>query len=89
MCLSSYTRVNGFEKELTGTPVDFDVFCVTIDDRAMTGHDRVREIAGLENEVALLKMQLEKTEAQLDTAANSRTRRAIIANTRPRPKSAP
>ena len=37
-------------------------------DQAMTGHDRAREIAGLENQVADLKMQLEKTEAQLDTA---------------------
>ena len=37
-------------------------------DSAMTGHDREREIAGLESQVAALKMQLEKTEAQLDTA---------------------
>ena len=34
----------------------------------MTGHDRVREITGLENQVADLKMQLQKTEAQLSTA---------------------
>ena len=37
-------------------------------DRAMTGHDRAREIAGLETQVAALKMQLQKTEARLDTA---------------------
>ena len=34
----------------------------------MTGHDREREIALLENQVADLKTQLEKTELQLDTA---------------------
>ena len=37
-------------------------------DLAMTGHDREREIALLENQVADLKTQLEKTEAQLDNA---------------------
>ena len=38
-------------------------------DSAMTGHDRERErVSLLENQVADLKMQLEKTEAQLDTA---------------------
>ena len=38
-------------------------------DSAMTGHDRERErVSGLENQVAALKTQLEKTEAQLDTA---------------------
>ncbi|MXZ79840.1 MAG: hypothetical protein F4Z15_00365 [Gammaproteobacteria bacterium] len=37
-------------------------------DKAMTRHDREQEIALLENQVADLKTQLEKTEAQLDTA---------------------
>lgn len=37
-------------------------------DKAMTGHDRGREITLLENQVADLKSQLEKAEVQLDTA---------------------
>ena len=36
--------------------------------KAMTGHGRERETTLLENQVADLKTQLEKTEAQLDTA---------------------
>ena len=41
-------------------------------DNAMTGHDREREIALLENQVADLKTQLEKTESQLDTATTEK-----------------
>ena len=41
--------------------------------KAMPGHDRAREIALLENQVADLKTQLEKAEARLDTATSEKS----------------
>ena len=45
-----------------------------MNDKAITGHDREREITLLENQVADLHAQLEKTEAQLKIATTEKTK---------------